>query len=128
MNVLIVDTSIWIAYFSGNFFPDLDTALEEGRVFLPPLVCSELLSGQMNKSQRADLIELLRELPPCDNSIDHWIRVGQLRRELKQKGLSLSTPDAHIAQCALDLGGLLYSTDKVFHKIPKSFKLRILKN
>ena len=44
----------------------------------------------------------------------HWIRVGDLRRRLRGAGLSLSTPDAHVAQCALDLDARLLTRDRIF--------------
>jgi predicted nucleic acid-binding protein len=41
------------------------------------------------------------------------------------KGLSVSTPDAHVAQCAIDTGGVLLTEDRVFEKIAKVVPLRL---
>ncbi|MEW6055793.1 MAG: PIN domain-containing protein, partial [Bdellovibrionota bacterium] len=46
MNVLVVDTSVWISYFAGKPLSDLDLALKEGRVHLSPVVLAELLSAR----------------------------------------------------------------------------------
>lgn len=117
MNVLIVDTSVWISYFAGNQQRNIDVALAEGRVYLPVIVVSELLSGKMNSSQEKSLLSFLEELPLCAHDFEHWKRVGVLRRRLLQKGFEISTPDAHVAQCAVDLDGYLASEDKIFGKI-----------
>lgn len=119
MNVIVVDTSSWISYFAGKTNDDLDLALKEGRAYLTPIVAAELLSGYLSSNEREELKEFLVELPFCDNSLEHWIRVGEFRQELIKKGLTLSTPDSHIAQCTLDLNGYLLSEDKIFQKIVK---------
>ncbi len=74
---------------------------------------------------RASLVELLQDLPLHDCPFTHWIRVGELRQSLAKKGVTVSTPDAHIAQCALDRGSLLLSRDAVFTRIARSRTLRV---
>ncbi len=117
MSALIVDTSSWIGYIGGQPNSALSEALFEGRVYLPPIVVAELLSGSLPPAQRDALGDALRELPLCASEFSHWQRVGCLRAHLRNQGLSVSTPDAHIAQCALDLNGFLLSEDKVFARI-----------
>jgi predicted nucleic acid-binding protein len=51
--------------------------------------------------------------------------VGDLRRHLADKGVSVSTPDAHIAQCAIDREALLLTRDAVFERIAKVTTLRV---
>ncbi len=126
MNVLVVDTSSWISYFAGRTNSDLDLALSEGRAFLSPLVAAELLSGKLSTGQRQDLKAMLNELPLCDHSLEHWYRVGELRAALSVKGLRISTPDAHIAQCALDLDGYLVSEDAIFRRIQRYTEIKLL--
>ena len=126
MNVLIVDTSSWISYFKGKSNPDLDLALKESRVFLSPLVTAELLSGRLKPSERLSLVNFLKELPLCDSFLEHWIKVGELRSRLLLKGLTVSTPDAHVAQCCLDLEGYLLTEDSIFKSISKIISLKLL--
>ena len=114
MSALVVDTSSWISYFAGRGSALIDDALAEGRVYLPAVVVAELLSGKLKASDRADLEDLLSDLPLCGTDHQHWFRVGKLRAGLLPKGVSVSTPDAHVAQCALDLGGALLTEDRVF--------------
>jgi hypothetical protein len=126
VNVIVVDTSVWISFFSGKTFKDVEMALKEGRIHLPPIVLAELLSAKLTKSEKTDLIAFLDELPLCVCDFEHWIRVGELRGHLLRKGISISTPDAHVAQCALDLEGYLATEDKIFSKISDRINLKLL--
>ncbi len=126
MNVLVVDTSVWIDFFKGKTIPDLESALKEARILLPSLVIAELLSGARTKHEETKLTDFLAELNRCNNAFDHWKRVGLLRRDLAKKGLNTSIPDVHIAQCALEVDGYLISPDLIFKKIAKHTSLKLL--
>jgi len=121
----IVDTSAWIEYFAGHDIKLLDDALRQGSVILPPVVVAELVSGAHRARERQDMIEFLAELPMHETPREHWIRVGELRLRCRERGLSVSTPDAHVAQCALDLDALLFTRDDVFSKIARHTGLRL---
>ena len=125
MSALVVDTSSWIGYFAGRGDEGIDDALAEGRVFLTPVVAAELLSGTLDRDQRADLEDLLSDLPLCGTHLAHWFRVGRLRASLRAKGVTVSTPAAHVAQCALDCHGELLSEDGVFRLIARHTSLRL---
>ena len=45
---------------------------------------------------------------------------------LREHGVSVSTPDAHVAQCALDRGAWLLSRDKIFPDIAQVLPLQLL--
>ncbi len=133
MNVVVVDTSSWISYFvssegdgASRGQKALDEALQEGRVYLAPVVAAELMSGILSKAKRDELADFLRDLPLCEAGVEHWLRVGALRSRLARKGLSVSTPDAHVAQCAIDLGGYLLSEDKIFGRLVRPCGLKLL--
>lgn len=125
MSALVVDTSSWIAYFAAGGSPLVDEALSEGRLYLPVVVAAELLSGRLTEPERRDLEELLADLPPLGGDAAHWFRVGRLRSTLLARGLSVSTPDAHVAQCAIDLGGALLTEDGIFTRIARLTPLRL---
>ena len=125
MGALVVDTSSWIAWLAGGGSSLLDEALEEGRLQLPVIVAAELLSGRLEDSERAELQDMLSDLPAVGTDPEHWFRVGKLRGALRAKGLSVSTPDAHVAQCAIDTGGVLLTEDRVFLRIAKAVPLRL---
>ena len=125
MSALVVDTSSWIAYFAGGGSPLVDEALSEGRLYLPVVVAAELLSGRLTEPERRDLEDLLSDLPALGGDVEHWFRVGRLRSSLLLRGLSVSTPDAHVAQCAIDLGGTLLAEDGIFARIAEVAPLRL---
>ena len=125
MSGVVVDTSVWIDFLAGVSTPSLEEALAQGLVVLPPLVVAELVSGAHRQREKAMLEDLLEELPLHETPLAHWIRVGELRRGLKKKGLSVSTPDAHVAQCALDREAVLLSRDAVFRSIARHAPLRL---
>lgn len=125
MSGLVADTSVWIDFLAGRPVPALEDGLAQGAVTLPPLVVAELISGARTNEQRAAIAGLVRELPVHDTPVDHWIRVGDLRRQLAGRGVAVSTPDAHVAQCAIDRGAVLLARDKVFDRIAKVAALRV---
>jgi tRNA(fMet)-specific endonuclease VapC len=125
VSALVVDTSSWIAWLAGGGSSLVDEALEEGRLHLPVIVAAELLSGRLDASDRAELQDMLSDLPAVGTDPEHWFRAGKLRAGLRAKGLSVSTPDAHVAQCAIDTGGVLLTEDRVFEKIAKLVPLRV---
>ncbi len=71
------------------------------------------------------MIDLLTDLKLVATPLAHWIAVGDLRAMLARRGLSVSTPDAHVAQCALDIDALLLSHDAVFTRIAAVTALRV---
>ena len=126
MSAIVADTSEWIEYFAGRPAPQLDHALAAGRAVVPPLVVAELLSGARTAKDRSSLEDLLRDIVLPVDPFSHWVRVGGLRGALRSRGLNVSTPDAHVAQCALDLDAPLLSRDRVFTKIAQLTALRLL--
>jgi len=126
VSALVVDTSSWIAWLAGGGSSLVDEALAEGRLHLPVIVSAELLSGRLDDSERAELQDMLSDLPAVGTDPAHWFSVGKLRAALRGKGLSVSTPDAHVAQCAIETGGVLLTEDRVFEKIAKIVPLRLV--
>lgn len=122
---VVIDTSVWIAFLGGASAPSVEQALANGAAILSPIVVSELISGASTPAQRQAVGELLQDAPLHDTPLEHWIRVGDLRRSLFRKGVSLTVPDAHVAQCALDLDGVLLTLDTVFALAAKHVPLRL---
>jgi len=122
---VVVDTSVWLDFFGGRPAPGLEEVLQQGLGVVPPLVAAELISGARRPRDRAAIATLLQELTLHETPLDHWVRVGDLRQALSQKGLAVSTPDAHIAQCALDRQALLLTRDGLFARIARFCPLRL---
>lgn len=125
MSAVVADTSVWIELFAGRPAQALEAALRHGLVVLPPLVVAELISGTRGPRDRAAIEDLVQALPLHETPLEHWVRVGDLRRRLAGRGLSVSTPDAHVAQCAIDRDALLLSRDLVFPRIAAASRLRV---
>lgn len=70
-------------------------------------------------------MDLGADLAVHETPLDHWVRVGDLRRRLSEKGIAVSTPNAHVAQCAVDRDAVLLSRDAVFQKIATVAPLRL---
>lgn len=126
VSAVVVDSSVWIELFRGGDFPTLEEGLAEGRVLVPPLVIAELVSGATSRGDARRVEDLVQELDLVETPRAHWVRVGELRRRLRGRGLSVSTPDSHVAQCALDVRGVLLSTDTVFRRIARLTELRLV--
>ena len=124
MNV-VVDTSVWIDWFKGQQLGAVDQALDHGLVVLPPLVIAELVAGARRTGEREQLEAALADLPMCECPRLHWARVGALRARALSHGVNVSTPDAHIAQCALDLDATLLTRDAVFSRLATLCPLRL---
>jgi predicted nucleic acid-binding protein len=122
---VVVDTSVWIDFFAGRPVPALERALAEATVVLPPIVVAELLSGATRARDRRAIADLLAEIPLHETPLAHWIRVGELRRRVAARGVVVSTPDAHVAQCAIDRDTVLLSRDRVFSRLVPLTALRL---
>lgn len=122
---VVIDSSVWIAFLGGSDTPLVEEALVDGVAILSPLVVSELVSGATTPAQRHAIGELLQDAPIHHTPLEHWIRVGDLRRSLSRKGLLLTVPDAHIAQCALSLDAVLLTRDGVFALAARHVPLRL---
>lgn len=122
---VVVDTSVWIDFFAGGKNAGLEEALFAGAVVLPPIVVAELVSGATTPAQREGIGELLQDAPVHATQLEHWIRVGDLRRMLARKGVNPTVADAHVAQCALDRDAVLLARDGIFAQIAKHTPLRL---
>ena len=123
----VLDTSVLIAVLdSGETIPAIQEAIAAGSALLPPLVVAELVTGATNLGQREKVGILLQEVGVCGTPLDHWINAGLLRQQLSRKGLNVTLPDAHIAQCAIERDASLISRDAIFAKIARHTKLRVI--
>ena len=100
--MIAVDTSSWIAFFSGERGPDVDAideALSKSSVVLPPVVLTELLSDP--RAARTIGPSLL-QLPLLSIQEGYWERAGLLRAKILAHRLKAKLADVLIAQSCLD--------------------------
>ena len=122
---VVIDTSVLLDFLSGIPSQSLTRAVLQGHAVLPPLVVAETVSGEMAPEERFALGEVLQDVPLHLTSLTHWIDVGQLRRQLRRKGVNVTLADAHVAQCALDLDAVLLTRDAIFTEIARHTALRV---
>ena len=122
---VIVDSSVWIDVLAGERVAAIEEAMAEGTLVLSPLVIAELLSGDLTIQQREIIGEMLQDFVLHKTLLEHWMNVGALRRLLAARGVNVSIPDAHVAQCAVDRDAILYSRDEVFAVIASHTPLRL---
>jgi predicted nucleic acid-binding protein len=123
--VVVVDSSILIDQLSIGPIEAFRRFLGNVPLFLPPLVVAEVLSGAHDPEIRLAMGELLEHVPIHETPLAHWIDLGDLRRNLRRRGLSVSLPDAHVAQCALELNATLLTRDNIFRQMAEYIPLRL---
>ncbi len=122
---VVVDSSVWIAYLHGEVIQELEYATVTAELVLSPLVIAEVLSGILTPHARATFGELVQDYPMHNTPLSHWMDVGDLRRTLAAKGINVTIPDAHVAQCALDRNATLLARDDIFKQIATHTPLRL---
>lgn len=125
MTGAVADTSEWIEYLAMRPAPAFRQWLENGNIVVPPVVLAELTSGARSREEQFAIEDLLADLQMHECSFHHCARAGELRRALRAKGINVSTLDALVAQCALDLDAPLLTRDAIFWKIAAHTKLRL---
>jgi predicted nucleic acid-binding protein len=125
VNGVVADTSEWIEYFAMRPAPVFRQWLETGGIVVPGVVVTELTSGARSREEQMVIEDLLADLPAHDCSFHHCARAGELRRTLRAKGITVSSLDAQVAQCALDCDAPLLTRDAIFWKIAAHTKLRL---
>jgi len=122
---VVVDSSVLIDVLLGEQIAAVHRALSEATLVLSPLVIAEVLSGDLTPQQREMIGELLQDYVLHPTPLEHWMNVGNLRRLLRSRGINATIPDAHVAQCAIDLDALLLTRDDVFLRIAEHTTLRL---
>ncbi|HEY4216237.1 MAG TPA: type II toxin-antitoxin system VapC family toxin [Gemmatimonadaceae bacterium] len=94
--MILVDTSVWIDHLRTRD-DELARALDDGEVLVHSFVIGELACG--NLRNRADVLGLLRELPPVREATHDEVMVFVERRKLMSRGIGYV--DAHLLAAAM---------------------------
>ncbi len=124
MNVL-VDTSVWVAYFRGSGeVAVMDCLLEEGLLATNDLILAELLPALLvrKECELAGLLKLVERSPVAPD----WDGIIQMQIACLKHGINrIGIPDLIIAQHAVQYGLALYSLDKHFLLMSRCFPLHL---
>jgi predicted nucleic acid-binding protein len=123
--LIALDSSSLIHYLAGSPGADVlavDIALSESQACLPPVVLCELLS---EPRLRADVAEVLLQIPLLEIRPGFWERAGRLRAGVLAKGRKARLADTLIAQACLDSKVALITRDLDFRHY-KSAGLELL--
>ena len=122
---VLVDSSIWIAYFRGSMNDErLGFLIEENLVVVNDLILAELIPALHVRRQRK-LIGLMREIicPPLQ--LD-WADLIQMQIACLKHGINkVGIPDLVIAQHAIQNHLELYTRDKHFKLIAQHVPLSL---
>ena len=119
--MILVDTSVWVAYFRGadsRLVDRLRALLEENQVALALPVRLEILSGAATK-ELIQLHHVLAALPLLVPSNATWHRVESWIEKAVSKGERFGVADLLVAALAADRDMPLWSLDRDFERMQK---------
>jgi predicted nucleic acid-binding protein len=116
--MILADTSVWIDFLRGTrsqAADELDRQLAEHSVLMCGPVATELLTG-IEARERMRLWETLSAMAWADIARADWFMAGDLRAELRDRGVQVSLPDVLIAAAAATRA-TLWTRDRHFERI-----------
>lgn len=127
--MILVDSSVWVAYFNGQASREtdhLDALLGREPVAIGDLILTEVLQGFRNDRDYRMAKTLLTGLTIYDMlGAARAVRVAENYRALRKRGITVrKTADAIIATFCIDLAIPLLFSDKDFEPFVKHLGMR----
>ncbi len=119
-NLILVDTSTWIASIRPNTDIDLQiqTVLRQslfaGTIVTAPIITLELLQGTRTHGEYNELKVMLQALRQLPMTAHLWDRACSLGFQLRRRGLTIPTTDVIIAALAMEYDCALLHQDRHF--------------
>ena len=127
-DLVLVDTSAWICFFSRRGFEDikktLSTLLDEDRAAIAGPILVELIQGTRTTDEKETIKKLIRGIHWLSVSDDHWHKAAEMAFALRRKGVTSSAIDTLIAILAIDYRCLLLHKDSHFELIAGNSSLK----
>jgi predicted nucleic acid-binding protein len=122
---VLVDSSVWVAYFRGTGnLSTVDLLIEEDLVVTNDLILAELTPPLLVHGERK-LITLLKNIERPPLSLD-WEGIINLQVICIRNGINkVGIPDLILAQHAMQNDLVLFSLDKHFALLSKQVPLKI---
>lgn len=115
--LVVVDTSIWIAYLRDRQSSITDTVehlLNQARVASAAIILAELTHGARTTREADRLRAYFRPLHWIASQDAHWETAGILASQLRRRGKNTNLTDCYIAALATSAEAAIYSLDKHF--------------
>ena len=127
--MILVDSSVWIDYFTGRDSPapdKLDALLGVERIAIPDLVLTEVLQGFRSDREYGQAKRLLLSLPVLNIlSTDIALKSATNYRKLRKKGVTVRrTVDTIIATFCIESDLTLLHSDRDFEPFEEHLGLR----
>lgn len=120
---VIIDTSVWIAYFqthaSTRVSEIVDEHLSSSEIYVPKIVLAELIQGAHSEKDLTVLRDFLDAFQIIGEQEDTWVEAGRLSYALKKKGKTVNLADCYIAIMAKGNKCAIMTLDKHFKDIQK---------
>ncbi len=125
MSGILVDTSVWIAYFRGDECTRrLDEDIDANTICTNELILSELLP-QIRLKKENDLAEILGTVKKLPLEIN-WEQIRDYQLINLQNGIDkVGVPDLIIYQNAIMTGATLLSLDKHFQLMASHISCKV---
>lgn len=122
---VLVDSSVWVAYFRGaSAPPEVDLLIEENLLVTNDLILAELAPPLLVRGENR-LVNLLRDIERVPLTID-WDAIIHLQVTCLRNGINkVGIPDLIIAQNAMQNGLRLFSLDRHFRLLRAHLPLRL---
>jgi len=129
--MVLVDTSVWIDFFSARPEPHVNTfetlIADKEDICICGIILTEILQGIRNDTEFNKTRKLLGNLIYLPMAYDDYVRSAQIYRHLRQKGITIrKSVDCMIAAVALAHNVFLLHNDRDFFPIEDYFGLRAL--
>jgi predicted nucleic acid-binding protein len=127
-DLVLVDTSAWICFFSRRGFEDikkaLSTLLDEDRAAIAGPILVELIQGTRTTEEKETIKTLIRGIHWLSVSDNHWHKAAEMAFDLRRKGVTSSAIDTLIAILAIDYRCILLHKDSHFELIARNSSLK----
>ena len=116
--MILADTSVWVYHLRSGDTRLVD-ALEASRVCIHPFIVGEIVCGDLKN--HAELLKLLRHLPPATVATDAEALVFLERHKLMGRGIGFV--DAHLLASAALSAATLWTHDRRVAAVATELKL-----
>jgi tRNA(fMet)-specific endonuclease VapC len=128
-NRVLIDTSVWIAYFKNSqeqLTAHVDEVLTHSHVYVPKVVIAELIQGAKTEKEIAVIEEFVDAFTVVDQTANTWLKAGRLSFTMKKKGITMHIIDCYIAVLATEHNCSIFSLDEHFKSIRKFLTINLL--